>query len=71
LDNCNNIHYIFLGSLRNGWKDEHPEGKRTWDNDGKYPSDTVNFFANERLKSLVIRFKETTEAKNDETTKKI
>jgi hypothetical protein len=33
--------------------------------------DAVNFIANERLKSLAIRFKETIEGKNDETTKEI
>jgi len=41
------------------------------DKDGNYPLDTANFFANERLKNLAIRFKETTEGKNDETTEKI
>jgi ATP-dependent Lon protease len=37
------------------------------DNDGNYMPDTVNFLANERLKSLAKSFKESPEYKGDET----
>ncbi len=41
------------------------------DKDFNYPPDTVNYLANERLKNLAIRFKETMEGKNNETTRGI
>jgi hypothetical protein len=47
--------------MLNGCEDEHPDGERTWYNNGKCLPDAVNFIADERLKILTISFKEATE----------